>query len=393
MGDVICGRWELIAPIAVGGSSTVWHAVDRRLGIPCAAKLLRQRDAGQLLRFAREQAIRIDHPHVVAPYAWGADDGTVVIAFELVTGGSLADLVGDYGPLGEGTVTTVLDQLLAALEAVHGAGIVHRDVKPANVLLRATGGAEPDVALIDFGIALTREDARLTHLGAVVGTPGYVPPEVLLGAGAVGPAHDLYALGRLALTLLSGDEDAPRPAVEDAALDRALSAMTAADPRERAATVDEVRGLLASAGRDRLPRDRDGEPIEVLDHLAAASDADTHAPAPTVVVMPEPPARDLRDPRDPRDPRDAGRPRRPPRRRGPWIAAAATALVAGLAWWAALQLPALAPQPPARTPSPSVTAPDTECTWLDEGDTVSGPDGALTCIRTDDGYRWTPARR
>ena len=101
--------------------------------------MLRRRDAGDLLRFVREQSVRLSHPHVLTPYSWAAEDSHVAIASDLVDGGSLATLLGDYGALDEKTVAVLLDQLLAALDAVHGAGLVHRDVKPANVLLRASG--------------------------------------------------------------------------------------------------------------------------------------------------------------------------------------------------------------------------------------------------------------
>jgi len=98
--------------------------VDRKTEAYCAAKLLRQCDAGELLRFVREQSVRLAHPNIVSPYSWAAEDGTVLIASELVAGGSLHTLVGDYGPLAEGTVVTVLRQLLAGLQAVHDAELI-----------------------------------------------------------------------------------------------------------------------------------------------------------------------------------------------------------------------------------------------------------------------------
>ena len=99
--DVIAGRFALCDPIGSGGSGTVWRAFDRKRHGYCAAKLLRQRDAGDLLRFVREQSVRLDHPHIVSPYSWVAEDGTVLIASDLMTGGSLHTLIGDFGPLAE----------------------------------------------------------------------------------------------------------------------------------------------------------------------------------------------------------------------------------------------------------------------------------------------------
>src|SRR4051794_25861088 len=124
--EVIAGRYVLCDPIGVGGSGTVWRAYDSTRRQYCAAKLLRQRDAGELLRFAREQSVRLHHPNIVSPYAWAADDGMVLIASELIDGGSLQVLLGDYGALAEDTVVDVIDQVLSALEAVHAAELVHR---------------------------------------------------------------------------------------------------------------------------------------------------------------------------------------------------------------------------------------------------------------------------
>ena len=117
----------------------MWRAFDRKRQRYCAAKLLRQRDAGDLLRFVREQSVRLDHPHIVSPYSWAAEDGTVLIASDLIAGGSLHTLIGDYGPLAEGTVVTVLRQVLAGLQAVHDAELIHRDVKPGNCCCRPPG--------------------------------------------------------------------------------------------------------------------------------------------------------------------------------------------------------------------------------------------------------------
>ncbi len=108
-------------------------------GVTWPPRSLQQRDAHSLLRFVREQALRIDHPHVLAPASWAADDDQVLFTMDLVAGGSLVHLVGDYGPLPPAYVCTLLDQLLSGLAAVHAEDVVHRDIKPANLLLEATG--------------------------------------------------------------------------------------------------------------------------------------------------------------------------------------------------------------------------------------------------------------
>ena len=112
MGEVFAGRYELVDPIGRGGVGAVWRAWDHRRRRYVAAKVLQQSDAHALLRFVREQALRIDHPHVLAPASWAADDDKVLFTMDLVRGGSLAHLIGDYGPLPPRFVCVLLDQLL-----------------------------------------------------------------------------------------------------------------------------------------------------------------------------------------------------------------------------------------------------------------------------------------
>ncbi|SHG67597.1 serine/threonine protein kinase [Jatrophihabitans endophyticus] len=273
MTDVIAGRFALCDPIARGGSGTVWRAYDRKRQQFCAAKVLRRRDAGDLLRFVREQSVRMSHAHVLTPYSWAAEDAYVVIASELVDGGSLSGLLHDCGPLGEGTVAVVLDQLLVALAEVHRAGLVHRDVKPANLLLRATGTGPLQVMLSDFGLAIGAQDAHLTQAGMIVGTPGYVAPELLRGGVAPDPRHDLYAAGRVAAALAAGVEPAGLGVPTDLSpfppgpLRTAVAALGALDARARPRSAGEARALLAGAPRDPAPRTRAGTPIDVPHRL------------------------------------------------------------------------------------------------------------------------------
>lgn len=276
-GDVIAGRFTLCDPIGSGGSGTVWRAFDGKRRGYCAAKLLRQRDAGDLLRFVREQSVRLDHPHIVSPYGWVAEDGAVLIASELVTGGSLHTLIGDYGPFAESTVVTVLRQLLAGLQAVHVAELIHRDVKPANLLLRASGTGPLRVVLTDFGLTISRLDARLTQVGTVIGTPGFVPPEVLMGGIPPDPRHDLFATGRLAVTMLAGAEPGVQPhqvigCINDPTLRAAVEALLRHDPAERPVDARAAIDLLADLPAELEPRSRDGDRIDVLDQLPELPD-------------------------------------------------------------------------------------------------------------------------
>ncbi|MGV9242311.1 protein kinase domain-containing protein [Streptomyces sp. NPDC003710] len=280
MGEVFAGRYELVDPIGRGGVGAVWRAWDHRRRRYVAAKVLQQSDAHALLRFVREQALRIDHPHVLAPASWAADDDKVLFTMDLVAGGSLVHLVGDYGPLPPSFVCTLLDQLLSGLAAVHAEGVVHRDVKPANVLLEATGTARPRLRLSDFGVAMRLGEPRLTETDYVVGTPGYLAPEQLLGAEP-DFAADLFAVGLVALYLLQGAKPDARALVERFAaqgtpgaphgipgpLWEVVATLLQPDPAARFRTATGARKALASA-RELLPEPgAEEEHVEIFDHI------------------------------------------------------------------------------------------------------------------------------
>ena len=202
--EAFAGRYRLIDLIGTGGMGSVWRAWDLRRSAYVAAKVLGQHDAVTLLRFVREQSLRIEHPHLVAPHGWAADDEKVVFAMDLVRGGSVATLLGDHGPLPPSYVAVLLDQLLHGLSAVHAAGVVHRDVKPANLLLDVTGKGRPHLRLSDFGVAGLLDEPRMTRHSTVLGTPGYLAPDQLAGADP-DPRQDLYAVGAVAAELLTGE--------------------------------------------------------------------------------------------------------------------------------------------------------------------------------------------
>ncbi|MEW2293395.1 serine/threonine-protein kinase [Streptomyces sp. NPDC006743] len=280
MGEVFAGRYELADPIGHGGVGAVWRAWDHRRHRYVAAKVLRQSDAHALLRFVREQALRIDHPHVLAPASWAADDDKVLFTMDLVAGGSLVHLVGDYGPLPTVFVCTLLDQLLAGLAAVHAEQVVHRDIKPANILLEATGTGRPRLRLSDFGIAVRLGEPRLTGTNLVVGTPGYLAPEQLMGAEPDFPA-DLFATGLVALYLLQGARPDARALVEHFVehgtpsaphgvpepLWQVMAGLLQPDPQARFRTATGARKALASAVGLLPGPGPDDEPIEIFDQL------------------------------------------------------------------------------------------------------------------------------
>lgn len=280
MGEVFAGRYELVDPIGRGGVGAVWRAWDHRRRRYVAAKVLQQSDAHSLLRFVREQALRIDHPHVLAPASWAADDDKVLFTMDLVGGGSLVHLIGDYGPLPPAFVCTLLDQLLAGLAAVHAEGVVHRDIKPANILLEATGTGRPRLRLSDFGISMRLGEPRLTETNYVVGTPGYFAPEQLLGAEPDFPA-DLFAVGLVALYLLEGAKPDAKALVDHFTahgtpgapkgipepLWQIVATLLQPDPQARFRTATGARKALAAA-RELLPEPGpDDELIEIFDQL------------------------------------------------------------------------------------------------------------------------------
>jgi eukaryotic-like serine/threonine-protein kinase len=197
----VAGRYVLLEEIGRGASGTVHRARDLRTRTYVAAKVLRGGDADALLRFVREQAHRIEHPHVLSPLGWAAEDDVALIAMELVRGGSLRDLMARQGHLSQPAVALLLAQLLDALATVHECGVVHGDVKPANLLVR--GGVRPHLLLADFGVATCPDDAVRPVSHGPVGTPAYLPPERLAGADPH-PSQDVYAAGLVARRLLAG---------------------------------------------------------------------------------------------------------------------------------------------------------------------------------------------
>ena len=281
MADVIVGRFALIDLIAKGGSGSIWRAWDSKAQEVCAAKVLRQRDSADLMRFVREKGVSFDHPHLLTPYGWGAEDEHVVIAMPLVTGGTLEEVVKHGGRLGEPAVVVILDQLLDGLAHIHAEGWIHRDVKPANIMFEPHGRAHPHSRLADFGIAVHDTDVRFTHVGMVNGTPGYMAPELFSMADPA-PSHDLYAAGVVALVALNGKITLHDGAFRPDELNRYLSGVSpklSAVIRTLLAAQPEERYQDATTVRRELPRVPPGYPLTHADG-SPVDFADTMPPMP-----------------------------------------------------------------------------------------------------------------
>ncbi|WP_185446120.1 serine/threonine-protein kinase [Kribbella qitaiheensis] len=424
MPDVFAGRFELIDPVGSGGTGTVWRAWDRRLQRLCAAKVLRQRHAGALLRFVREQGLRLEHPNVLSPYSWAAEDDQALLAMDLVGGGSLSNLVADFGALPERYAAELLAQVLTALEQVHAAGVVHRDVKPANLLLETTGTALPVLRLSDFGIALSLGEPRLTQQGAVVGTPGYVAPEVLAGDPPA-VAQDLYAAGVTGWQLLTGEEPPAtgllpsRPAGSAGSVVwDVIEGLVRAEPAERVESASAALSALAPALVDpvQIPAyTADGELIEVFDQLPALRPAYQALAAP-----PQPEPQPVKHPPPvvhpkPVVPTTALAKRGPVRRRvvlaGAGLAGLAAAGVVAVLLLNGPDTGGGSPSPPGSSPTstppttpetiptgPVTPAPNPQvklggvCGWQEAGGIETTADGTrVECRRQGSSYRWIKA--
>src|SRR6516164_9522328 len=266
-GCVVAGRYELLDRIGQGAMGTVWRARDRVLARDVAVKevrlpdLMPARDRAILrertLREARVSA-KLSHPCVVTVHDVIETDGTPWIVMELVTARSLERVLAEDGPLPPRRAAETGMMLLEALASAHAAGIVHRDVKPGNVLLTPDGRA----VLTDFGIAAVEGDPALTQTGMVVGTPGFCAPERIRGAPA-SPASDLWSLGATLYAAVQGQgpfdgngspmavltsivHSDPPPARSAGPLEPVIVALMSKDPAQRPDTA-RARELLTGA--------------------------------------------------------------------------------------------------------------------------------------------------
>ena len=210
-GFVLCDRYRLERRVASGGMADVWAAEDDVLRRMVALKVMRpDPDHEELfaLRF-RDEALHsagLLHTNIATLFDYGEEDGLAFLVMELVEGKPLSQLIREGGPLPADQVRSVLGQCALALGVAHAAKLVHRDVKPANILVRDDGL----VKLTDFGIARAADASGHTRAGDLLGTPSYISPEQALGRPATG-ASDLYALGVVGHEMLSGAKPFDKP--------------------------------------------------------------------------------------------------------------------------------------------------------------------------------------
>ncbi|CAM5449611.1 non-specific serine/threonine protein kinase OS=Streptomyces fumanus OX=67302 GN=GCM10018772_45690 PE=4 SV=1 [Streptomyces fumanus] len=263
---VIAGRYRLLSPLGEGGMGTVWRARDEVLHREVAVKEVRA-PAGlpgtdvrrMYARLEREAwaAARISHRNVVTVYDVATDDGRPWIVMELVRGLSLAELLAADGPLPPARAAHLGAEVLAALRAAHEAGVLHRDVKPGNVLLADDGR----VVLTDFGIATVEGSSALTMTGEVVGSPEYLAPERALGR-TPGPESDLWSLGVLLYAAVEGVS----PFRQDTPLStlRAVVDEESPPPRRAGALAPVIEGLLRKDPAARLPAERAERELRIV---------------------------------------------------------------------------------------------------------------------------------
>ncbi|MFD5571350.1 serine/threonine-protein kinase [Streptomyces cadmiisoli] len=300
---VIAGRYRLLAPLGEGGMGTVWRARDEVLHREVAVKEVRA-PAGlpvsdverMYARLEREAwaAARVANRNVVTVYDVATDGGRPWIVMELVRGISLAELLDAEGPLEPRRAAHIGAEVLSALRAAHAAGVLHRDVKPGNVLLSNDGR----VVLTDFGIATVEGSSALTMTGEVVGSPEFLAPERALGR-TPGPESDLWSLGVLLYAAVEGNS----PFRQDTPLStlRAIVDEELPPPRRAGPLAGVIEGLLRKDPAERLPAGRAEQDLRLIGaggtpSAGGTASADTAATTPgapharTVAAHRQPPS-------------------------------------------------------------------------------------------------------
>ncbi|WP_029291977.1 serine/threonine-protein kinase [Cellulomonas sp. HZM] len=283
VGVALGGRYRLVKQIAVGGMGEVWEGYDESLARSVAVKVLKSEfagDRGFLDRFRTEarNSASLSHPNIASLFDYGEQDGSGFLVMELVGGEPLSDLLEREPVLSTRRLLPILAQTARGLHAAHEAGVVHRDVKPGNILL-GRGGR---VKITDFGVSLARGQMVMTATGMVMGTAQYLSPEQAVGKAAT-PLSDLYSLGIIAYEALVGH----RPFTGPTAVDIAVAHVNNPVP-PLPATVDRdladlVTRLLA---KDPAKRPQSGDDLALeLDRLVPRTPP---SGVPVIVTTPEP---------------------------------------------------------------------------------------------------------
>jgi serine/threonine protein kinase, bacterial len=292
VGTVLDGRYRIDALIATGGMSAVYRGLDTRLDRPVAIKVMESRYAGDaqfLTRFQREAraVARLKDPGLVPVYDQGLDGHHPFLVMELVEGGTLRELLRERGPMPPHAVAAVLRPVLGGLAVAHRNGLVHRDVKPENVLISDTG----EVKIADFGLVRAVAEAGITSDSVILGTAAYLSPEQV-SSGNAGPRSDVYAVGVVIFELLTGhtpfsgdtplavayqrmDHDVRPPSSVIAGVppqfDQLVRCATARDPAHRYPDAQNMAAELDAIVDDLdLPSFRVPAPRNSAEHLSAA---------------------------------------------------------------------------------------------------------------------------
>lgn len=276
-----CGQYQLIRQLGEGGMGQVYLAEHQLLKRPCAVKLIHPWQAGDpaaLARFEREvqATAKLAHWNVIEIFDYGrTDDGAFYYVMEYLNGLSLDQLVGRYGPLPPGRVVGLIRQLCSALAHAHTQGLVHRDIKPGNLIVLERGGTYDLLKLLDFGLVkpvADSEAAQLTRAGALAGTPQFMAPEQCTGATPADARCDIYAVGGVAYFLLTGRMTFQRASVVETLM--AVVRDPVEPPRQHNPNVPEDLEKIILRCLEKKPEARWPSAGELAEALAASSCAE-----------------------------------------------------------------------------------------------------------------------